>query len=216
MDLQLDYRVVELLFARLCHDLVGPVTAINNGVELVTEFGDEMQGEALGLIGDSAGKTAGLLQLFRVAFGSARGRGGEGVGFAELRDHAIQALGSDRLAIDWPDHGAAGCADAAPRAAAKLLLNMVILAVEVLPGSGRVDVAVAYPDPGRFEIRAGKEGFVLAEDFLSVLNGRTAVEDLTPRTVQAYLTRSLAGAFGSGLVVEAADGSVTFRADCRA
>ena len=49
-----DIRLIELLSARMCHDLISPVSAIGNGVELMTEFDDQMQGEALGLIGESA------------------------------------------------------------------------------------------------------------------------------------------------------------------
>jgi histidine phosphotransferase ChpT len=67
MDIQLDSRVTELLCARLCHDLIGPIAAVNNGVELVRDYGDEMQGEALALIGESANKASQLLQFYRVA-----------------------------------------------------------------------------------------------------------------------------------------------------
>ena len=35
MDQQIDLRVAELMASRLCHDLVGPIGAVNNGLELM-------------------------------------------------------------------------------------------------------------------------------------------------------------------------------------
>ncbi len=216
MDLQLDSRVAELLCARLCHDVIRPVTAINNGVELVTEFGDEMRGEALELIGESAKKAADLIQLYRVAFGSAGGSAGgsdsTGAGLDEARARAIDALASDKITVDWPAVG--GGEDAAmPGMAVKLVINMVMLGVEVLPGAGEVEVRIEPGAPGWVEITARKEGFSLARNFSAVFDDDASIDDLTPRTVQAYLTRSLAGALGNGLVVDGGDGFVSFKAD---
>jgi hypothetical protein len=78
MGQSIDARLLELISARLCHDLVGPVSAIGNGVELVTEFGEDMRGEALALIAQSAAEAANRLQFFRIAFGSAAGADGRG------------------------------------------------------------------------------------------------------------------------------------------
>ncbi len=71
MDVKVDPRVIELLCSRLCHDLISPVSAINNGFELIAEFGDEMRGEAMSLMGDSAREAARRLKFFRIAFGAA-------------------------------------------------------------------------------------------------------------------------------------------------
>ena len=212
MDIEFDSKLSELLCARLCHDLIGPVTAINNGVELVTEFGDEMRGEALELIGESAKKASDLIQLYRVAFGSALGADGTGVGFDEARQQALDALASDRIIVNWPADGSGEYAGA-PKTAVKLVVNMVILAVEVLPGAGEVDVRIEPGNPGRAEITARKDGFALAENFSAVFDDDPSIDDLTPRTVQAYLTRSLAGALGNGLVVDRGDGQVSFKAN---
>lgn len=212
MEIQFDSRVVELLCARLCHDVIGPVAAINNGVELVTEIGDEMQGEALELIGESAKKASDLIQLYRLAFGPARGADGTGADLDDARARAIEALASDRIVVDWP--AIAGGEDAdMPSMAVKLIINMVILAVEVLPGSGEVAVRVEPGASWRAEITARKEGFSLAPNFSAVFDDEASIDDLTPRTVLAYLTRSLAAAAGDGLVVDSGDGFVSFQAN---
>lgn len=69
MTLALDLRAVELLCSRLCHDLVSPVGAISNGVELLTEMGPDA--EALTLVGQSAQAAANRLKFYRVAYGAA-------------------------------------------------------------------------------------------------------------------------------------------------
>ena len=64
--------VIELLASRICHDLVSPVGAINNGVEFMEEMGDdaEQRKEALGLISHSASQASAKLMAFRIAYGS--------------------------------------------------------------------------------------------------------------------------------------------------
>ena len=67
-----------LLCSRLCHDLLSPVGAINNGVELLADEHDpEMRGRCLELLGESARTSANKLKFFRLAFGAAGGFGEE-------------------------------------------------------------------------------------------------------------------------------------------
>ena len=67
MDLQVDLRAVELLASRLCHDLVGPVGAVNNGLELLEDDMDDMWAEALKLAAHSGARGARGWQSFRFA-----------------------------------------------------------------------------------------------------------------------------------------------------
>src|SRR5882672_12277112 len=63
MALMIDMRVCELLTARLCHDLAGPIAAIGNGAELLDDEDPDFVRQAATLIGDSAGTAAKRLQL---------------------------------------------------------------------------------------------------------------------------------------------------------
>ena len=209
MDTQLDSRVMELLCARLCHDLIGPIAAINNGVELVRDYGDGMQGEALALIGESAAKASQLLQFYRVAFGSARAADGSGMGIEEARQRAIEALSSERITILWPDVKAEGDGGTA-RLAVKLILNLVLLGVEILPGAGEVRVEINRGNPGQVQITAKKDGLSMADDFAAVLNGEVSPEELTPRTVQAFFTRFLANSVGDDIQVHCGSDGISF------
>jgi len=192
---------MELLFARLCHDLIGPISAINNGVELVQDYGDEMQGEALALIGESATKASQLLQFYRVAFGSARAVDGSGIEIEEGRQRTLDALSSERVTIQWPDKEAEGDGEAS-RLTVKLILNLVLLGVEILPGAGEVCVEIKRGNPGQVQITVQKNGLSMSEDLAAVLNGEVLPNELTPRTVQAFFTRFLAKSVGSDIRVQ--------------
>jgi histidine phosphotransferase ChpT len=200
---------MELLCARLCHDLIGPISAVNNGVELVRDFGDEMKGEALDLIGDSALRASRLLQFYRVAFGSARAADGSGISIKEARERALEALTSERIAVHWPEDSVLQGAEF-PRSMVKLALNMVLLGAETLPGAGDVDVDLQLDGRAEIRITARKEGIALADDIAQVLNRTIDEDDLTPQNIQAFLTRSLAESAGKGIKVETSATDISF------
>lgn len=212
MELKLDPKISELLCARLCHDLISPVSAINNGVELVTEFSDEMQGEALELIAESARKASHHLQFFRVAYGSARSADGSGIGLGEARRRTYDALGGERITIDWPENVVAD-ENVIPREGVKLIINLVMLGTELLPGAGLVAFRAANDGDGvDVQVTASKEGLSLADEYLAALDLSTDIETLTPRTVQAYYAAVLAKSCGHGLEVGHEPGQIRLSA----
>src|SRR6185437_6806303 len=80
MSMLVEMRVVELLNSRLCHELVSPVGAINNGVELLGEEDPDFVRDAIQLIGQSARKASQRLQFYRFAYGTAVSAGSGGGG----------------------------------------------------------------------------------------------------------------------------------------
>src|SRR6478609_11718980 len=70
--------LASLLCSRLCHDLLSPVGALNNGIELLADEQDpEMRERCLELLSESAKASANKLKFFRLAFGAAGGFGDE-------------------------------------------------------------------------------------------------------------------------------------------
>lgn len=200
MDVQIDLRVAELLASRLCHDLVGPVGAVNNGLELLEDGLDDMGDEALKLAMDSAGRAAKALQYYRFAYGMAGSRVGGRLD--ELRDLAANFLDTGKLKLTWtlPEQF-----DEAPDGLGKLLLNMVLLGHEALPMGGALDVAVT-PGSGGLEARvvAAGERVGLRDETKAALAEGASVDDLTPRNVQAYFARLMARRMGADLICDAA------------
>ena len=209
MTVSIDLRVLHLLCSRLCHDLVGPVGAINNGVELVREFGAGNDEEAMDLVASSASQAAERLKLFRVAYGMAAGTARTVRDARGLTDAIIE---TGRMTLDWPaDEGIA--ATELNEGSVKLLLNMVLLAAEALSPAGTVKVQLSSGE-GRLaaEMISEGEGVQLDDQELGGITGAVAVADLTPRSIHGYYTARLAEDQGTELTVEVSEGSIRFTA----
>ena len=194
MSLQIDMRVLELLASKICHDLVSPVSAINNGVELIEDIGGSVVDEAMKLIGDSAGHASRRLRLFRMAYGRAGSE--ESLSVKDVRQTAAQYLSTGKTMLNWADDQLP--ADIASRRGfLKVILNLIILSEEILAYGGVVTLRPLEESEimgGRLEI-VGR-GAQLTPQVEEALEGRAAVEDLTPRTIQSYVTGKFAAGFG--------------------
>src|SRR5580700_11049943 len=123
--MQIDIRVLELLSSKICHDLVSPVSAINNGVELIEDIGGSVVDEAMKLIGDSAQHAARRLRLFRMAYGRAGSE--EHLGVKDVRQNAEQYLAGGKSTLNWPEDQPSELF-ATHKGALKVMLNLLILA----------------------------------------------------------------------------------------
>ncbi len=179
-----DLKLASLLTSRLCHDLVGPLGAVDNGLELMAENG-EMAGEAMALAQRSARRATGRLQLFRFAFGAAGGEDNFGPG--EARALATDCLQTGQLEIDWP------AAMELPPGAARLLLNLLILGSECLPRGGRL--SVLRSDHGLAVACEAPQTRLLPE-LKSALEGHADLATLSPRTVVGHYAARLAQSLG--------------------
>ena len=182
MKTDLDIRVVELLCSRLCHELVSPVGAINNGVELIEEMGADMADEAIGLIAHSADQASRRLRLLRLAYGAASS---DKSGLAEAAQAAEGYFAGSKIKLEWPPGRLEQAGQLQP-GTGKVLLNLVILAEEALAYGGRIVV-----EPGRDgnpRVAAVGRNAGLKAEAAQALTGDIAIENLTPRTVHAYVT----------------------------
>jgi histidine phosphotransferase ChpT len=209
MAQSVDARLLELICARLCHDLVGPVSAISNGAELVTEFGEDMRGEALALIAQSASEASYRLQFFRVAFGSAAGADGRGIPLAEARTRALALPLGGRVGVDWPEVRP-GSDRELPRAALKLLLNLFLIAVDAAAGTGIVRVRIDGAAGALFEVTADGARAHLADEVHHALDGQLTAAEATPKTAVAIYARMLAAEAGAILSIATESGRVAF------
>jgi histidine phosphotransferase ChpT len=202
-----DIRVIGLLSSHLCHELVNPLGAVNNGIELLMDVGDDMRDEAMALIESSAQRTAKRLQFYRMAYGMA------GVSAIEdlvsVRDLTNDLLGEGRLSLEWPE------ADRNPRLApgyGRALMNMVAAAAECLPRGGVLVSGVDEADGSTLlYVEARGEPARLEESTRPIYFEDVPVEKLTPRNVHAYYTVKLIAGMGAELRVnEDTEGMVKF------
>jgi len=190
-----------LLCSRLCHDLLSPIGALNNGLELLADETDPaMRQRCMDLLAESARTSANKLKFFRLAFGAAGGFG-DMVDPREAKG-AIEGLLSDakRTTLGWLVE-----AEALPKPAIKVLLNLALIANEALVRGGTLDVG-AEENGGLIEIVVKIEGpkILLDPDLRRTLTD--GIDDVTARAAAAWLVHALvAQAGGSVQVVEPAD-----------
>src|SRR3954471_587667 len=182
------HEFASLLCSRLCHDLLSPVGALNNGIELLTDEHDpEMRARCLDLLGESARASANKLKFFRLAFGAAGGFAEE-VDTREARV-AIEGLfgGDGRIQLGWmvdmPTMG---------KSALKVLLNLVLIGGDSLVRGGRLDVGAERHGDG-LDIVARAEGprIVLDAELKRALAGEASEEAIAPRAAAAWLVHCL-------------------------
>jgi histidine phosphotransferase ChpT len=195
-------RIAGLLASRLCHDLVGPLGAVSNGLELIAED-DAMAKEALALAQRSAKRASSRLQFFRYAFGAAGAEPNFGPG--EARPLALNLLGTGEVAIDWPESKGVDL----PVGSGRLLLNLTLLAVECLPRGGIVRIGLS---PGRMTVEATGTQARLAGEIKAAIAGSVAPAQLSARTVVAFYATQLAASLGGRLdLSEEGAGTVRFQ-----
>ena len=186
-----------LLCSRLCHDLMSPVGALNNGIELMADEQDpEMRERCVELLADSARATANKLKFFRLAFGA-------GGGFADLIDAneakvALEGIfGAERrIELGWmvaPEKLSKG--------AMKLLLNLALIAGDALVRGGRLDVGAETTGAGLESAIRGEGPKVVLDAGLRemLINGAAPDAQIEPRAAGAWLASALAKESGGSI-----------------
>jgi len=201
-----DLREAQLLCSRLCHDLIGPAGAVNAGLELLEEAAGGAP-DALALISNSAQQLTRRLAFYRLAFGSG---GGDPVPVEDLRALTAEYADPGKIDLDWGPGGAGGADTELPAAAAKLLLNLVLLGMESLPRGGRLGIrAVPAPDGAEVRLTAAGDRAAIKESSNLALAGDIPPGQLTAHNIHARLAARLAAAMGSGIeITGGGDGSV--------
>lgn len=188
--------LASLLCSRLCHDLLSPVGAMNNGLELLADEHDpEMKQRCMDLLAESAKAAADKLKFFRLAFGAAGGFGAE-VDPAEAKA-VIEPLvtSSGRTTLEW-----AVPAGLMPKRALKILLNLVLLANEALVRGGTLFVgAESREGEQEIVIRAIGPKIVMDSAIRDTLTGGLDPSQVDSRTAAAWMARNLA-IRGGGMV----------------
>lgn len=196
-----DTELASLLCSRLCHDLLSPVGALTNGLELLAEEKDpEMRQRCFELLEQSAKASADKLRFFRLAFGAAGGFG-ELVPVDEPRA-LIDALAAAnrRITVNWALAG-----DVLPKAAVKVLLNLAHIGVDALIRGGTLDIAAEFRE-GASEIVVRASGQRIAFDpaIGAALEGALPASELSSRTAPAAMLQRMVAQAGGGLQLHAA------------
>jgi histidine phosphotransferase ChpT len=195
MDQKLsDLDLAALLCSRVCHDIISPVGAIANGLELMDDpdVDAAMKATALDMVRNSAKTATAKLKFCRIAFG-ASGSAGAQIDMGEAGEMAKAFVGDEKIRLDWQ-----APRENRPKAEVKLVLNMMMLAMAGIPRGGVVTVTV---DGRNFAVKAQGERSKVPQAMADVLVGIAAIETLDARMVQPYYAKLLAKSAGLSLAI---------------
>jgi histidine phosphotransferase ChpT len=182
-----------LLCSRVCHDLISPVGAIVNGLEVLEEEKDEATKTfALDLIKRSATTASAKLQFCRIAFGAA-GSAGAQIDLGDAEKIARGFFEDDKTKLAWN----------LPRALlaknrVKLLLNMLLIAGQTIPRGGIINVdPLGEGEAMGFKVTADGVNAKIPPGVPPLLTGEGGVEMLDAHRIQPFYTGLLAKACGA-------------------
>lgn len=189
-------ELASLLCSRLCHDLLSPVGALTNGLELLAEEKDpEMRKRCFELLEQSARISADKLKFFRLAFGAAGGFA-EMVPVAEPRALIEALVGNNgRITVNWALGG-----QTLPKPAVKMLLNLSLIAIEALIRGGTLDIGAEMREgASEIVVRAAGGRIAFDNEVGRALEGKLPVSALSSRTAPAAMLHQLAASLGGGV-----------------
>lgn len=196
----IDSHLLEILASKICHDLISPIGAVNNGIELMEEMGPDAGPEAAALINHSAHQASAKLQAFRIAYGVG---GADSTIKPEDVFKSIEMIISQdkKIKQDWNPATPLGIQNGErPKGYCKMLICSLMLAMECLPKGGTLSVI-----PG-----SGIETAIVAKGENATLRGQTGealalgldANTLDPKYVHAYMTGLLASRYGFNLTAK--------------
>lgn len=180
-----DLDLAALLCSKVCHDVISPVGAIANGLEVLEDEQDaEMRDIAFDLVRRSSRQASAKLQFCRIAFGAA-GSAGSSIDTGDAEDVAKKFIGEDKVTLEWEVPR-----EIRPKNQVKLILNLIMLALSSIPRGGKVTMGVA--DGGGLTVRAEGKNAKVPEKTLVMLEGDAQQEAMDARLAQVYYTLRLA------------------------
>lgn len=198
-----------MLCSRLCHDMLSPVGALANGLELLADERDpQMRSQVVELLEQSARISTDKLKFFRLAFGAAGGFG-EAIPVDEAKA-VVNALAGDakKVEVHW-----AIAEPSLPKPAVKVMLNLAQIALDSLVRGGTLDIGAERRD-GAVEIVARARGDRIAFDEVigRALQGDLDESEITSRTAAAHMIAVLAEEMDGGLQYKLGDGALVLGA----
>lgn len=179
-----ELELAAYLCSRVCHDVISPVGAIVNGLEVLDSEDDAQMHEfAMDLIAKSARQASAKLQYARLAFGAA-GSAGAMIDLRDAHAAAMSLIPTEKIKLDWTAQ-----AEQMPKDQVKLLMNLLMLAQGAIPRGGDIAVDVT-PDTGAMTVIAAGTGAKVSTDIEAAFGD--GMDEVTAHNVQPYYARLLA------------------------
>ena len=198
-----------LLCSRVCHDLISPVGAIVNGLEVLEDDNDEStRNFALDLIKKSARQASARLQFCRLAFGAA-GSAGAQVDLGDAETVARGFLEDDKTKLAWNLPRLL-----LPKNRVKLLLNLLLLAGQTIPRGGTMTVdPIGSGETMGFKLQAAGLNARIPQAVPGLLSGESSGHPVDAHAIQPFFAGMLARACGLNIAMAMNGEGVVLTAD---
>tara|TARA_B100001179_G_scaffold229222_1_gene214573 strand:+ start:922 stop:1554 length:633 start_codon:yes stop_codon:yes gene_type:complete len=201
----MDVKLAEMLCTRLCHDLTGPIGAVNNGVEFLQEEEDSEENEAISLIVSSAREAVHRLQFYRQAYGRINDEGT--MSLDTYHTLVTDFFSGSKIKCQWPKAEEENGRLSVSQATGRLLLNLLIVAMGGMLKGGTITLNIEKKAEGRLIIlRAQGEMLKYDPDFLRLMNGEVEANPKDPKIVHYLFVKTLADACDAKLHTEYQEG----------
>lgn len=200
-----------LLCSRVCHDVISPVGAIVNGLEVLEDEKDEaMRGFAQDLIKKSAKQASARLQFARLAFGAA-GSAGAAIDTGDAENVARGFIGDERTQLSWDMPRVL-----LPKNQVKLLLNLLVIAAGTIPRGGTIHVhGTVVDDRGTFTLSTQGPSARIPAHVEQLLAGQSEGGTIDAHGIQPYYTGLVARAVGMDVTLTLDGDKATIKATPR-
>jgi histidine phosphotransferase ChpT len=197
-----------LLCSRVCHDVISPVGAIVNGLEVLEDENEASMREfALDLIRKSARQASARLQFARLAFGAA-GSAGASIDLGDAEQVAKGMFSDDKVTLAWD-----GPRALLPKNKVKLLLNLIVLATNAIPRGGSIAVKITGDaERAEFILTAKGPNARIPAHVEALLAGSPESGAVDAHAIQPFYTGLIAQAAGMPVTFSIEGDAVTIRA----
>jgi histidine phosphotransferase ChpT len=189
-------RLAELVASKVCHDFMGPMTALVRGLELLKESDvAQREGEAISLLEQGVHKAQAKLDFYRHALGGALGADGD-LKLSSGRAAAASVYETFKANLVWAEQDIS-----MPRGALRVVLNILMIANDCLAKGGTVTLEA---EPGEVRVIAAGERARLRQEISDGLRGQFSEDGFQSLYVQPFLTALLARQAGVELMAREA------------
>jgi histidine phosphotransferase ChpT len=187
-----------LLCSRVCHDVISPVGAIINGLEVLEEEKDpDTRAFAVDLIKKSAATASAKLQFCRLAFGAA-GSAGASIDTGDAETVTRGLLPDEKVKLDWRAPRVL-----MPKNHVKLILNMCLIGIAAIPRGGQLTVETgSETDPHLARVVASGGTLRVAHGVVELLQGEAENGVVDAHAIQPYFTHLVAKSTGLAMSLE--------------
>ncbi|WP_424986711.1 histidine phosphotransferase family protein [Microbulbifer sp. S227A] len=192
---QSNHNLASLIGSRICHDLISPIGAITNGLELLDMAGG-VQGPELDLISDSVGNAGARIRFFRIAYGAS---GEQMLGRAEIMSVLDDVSRGGRLQLHWNP------VEPQSRANVRLAFLAIQCLETAMPYGGTVMVTV---EDDRWSIAGVSDKLNVDPSLWAGLSAPETLDQVTPAQVQFPLMPTVAADLGRSISTEQVDGRI--------